>query len=89
MLDLTKRHLFCKTYCLLRHCHPWRLDPGNPCRDDVVNKHSCISFYLEFLTFIAFKPGLFGDGFRKGLFDFNAQLDKAAGLADQVAVALG
>ncbi|MDO9270674.1 MAG: hypothetical protein Q7T96_16345 [Methylobacter sp.] len=27
-----------KTYCQLRHCHPWHLDPGNPCRDDVVTQ---------------------------------------------------
>ncbi len=88
MLDLTKQHLFCKTYCLLRHCHPWRLVRVNPCRNDVVNKHLRISFYVEFLTFITFKPRLFGDAFRKGLFDFNAQIDKAAGLTDQIAAAL-
>jgi len=28
----------CKTYRQLGHCHPWLLDPGNPCRDDGVTQ---------------------------------------------------
>jgi len=25
----------------LRYCHPWLLDPGNPCRDDMLYRYLC------------------------------------------------
>jgi len=37
MLDLTKQFRIARLVACFG-CHPWLLDPGNPCRDDGVSQ---------------------------------------------------